>query len=51
LVGASTQFLSDGGQTTSIVAVRVDDGGVTSFGAPPYRKRPAIVTNADYWSP
>lgn len=51
LVGSHTDFLADGGQATVLESVRVDDGGVTSFGAPPFRKRPAVVSNADFWSP
>ncbi|MEO8875652.1 MAG: hypothetical protein ABI461_08705, partial [Polyangiaceae bacterium] len=51
LIGVSTTYLADGGSETSLLSVRVDDGGTTNFGAPPYRKKPAIVTAADYWAP
>jgi hypothetical protein len=51
LVGAHTDFLADGGQAVSLVSVRVDDGGVTSFGPAAFRKLPAFVSAVDYYAP
>ncbi len=51
LFGVTTEYLADGGVSTTMRSVRVDDGGVTSFGSPPFKKLPAVVTNVDFWSP
>ena len=49
LLGPSTQYLSDGGSTSSLVSVAVADGGVTPLGPVPFTAQPSFAGGVDLW--
>ncbi len=51
LFGASTSYFADGGSATSLVSMRLDDGGVTTFGPAPFRNPTGFFESADLWAP
>lgn len=51
LVGVTTSYLADGGTSTALLSVDVNDGGVTTLGVPPTSANAPIFSAVDYSSP
>jgi len=49
LVGTTTDYFADGGSATSVVSVRLDDGGTTSYGPAPISPG-QYIGSVDSWS-
>jgi len=52
LVGTKTNFLADGGSSTSLVSIELGNGSVTTLGPVPFSSTNQFPPGAvDYWSP